>query len=114
LARLDEIQAMLDAATPGPWHWDCGQLVHEPTDVSDPWNHTEVVTNEPGINKPSMPDARLIAACPQLIQALLDVARVADWIALLDMDPEDHKSYRKFRRLQDALSRLKQLELKCK
>lgn len=59
--ELAEIRGRLAAATPGPWKWEYGQLVSKNDEVMD----------EPGINKPSDPDAIFIANAPADIAALL-------------------------------------------
>lgn len=38
---------------------------------------------------------------------IMAVLRAAEWIGPLDMDPEDHKSHRKYHQLEQALAALK-------
>lgn len=52
------------------------------------------------------PDAEEQAAFRRIETDLISVIQAADWISLADMDQEDHKSHRKFERLQKALRAL--------
>lgn len=72
--ELDAIRKRLDKAKPGPWKWQYGQLISL---TKDPQGFTgaRVVMNEPGINKPNVPDARFIENAATDIAALLAEVR---------------------------------------
>jgi hypothetical protein len=103
-ARLDAIQAQLDAATPGKWEvtdgnegeWPPRPLwmvtndeFHNPGSDEEPWLAVELHT---GVKE----DAVFIAAAPENTRFLLDLARkqqaaidaVEDWMRSLDVIEE--------------------------
>lgn len=106
---LDEFKKLTEAATPGPWECTGEEYSACVRECDTHGTVAAFVACYPeGPMSLDIDDARFIAACRDMVPKLIAVAEASSWISQLDMDPEDHKSYRKFDRLQQALSALNQ------
>lgn len=119
---LDEFKKLTEEATPGPWWSDSITVTNDTHSglsslehghfASVENSHVEIASFKCGLSDVDIREvttnADFIAACRAMVPRLIAVAEAAIWISRLDMDPEDHKSYRKFDRLQQALSALNQ------
>lgn len=79
MSRLDEIEARLKAATPGPWHFvRAGGITAGIEWIAQVFNRRDEDFPNAANN------AALIASAPADIAALLPVARIAEKIAAAD------------------------------
>ncbi|EME0886759.1 hypothetical protein IPC1486_22855 [Pseudomonas aeruginosa] len=71
--------------TPGPWQWSNGRLLHNvPGEYSD-----TILDIQDKVWRPTEEDARLIAAAPELLEALEDaVNSLAPSLILLKCDDD--------------------------
>ncbi|HHG4665852.1 TPA: hypothetical protein ACPWGC_002375 [Pseudomonas aeruginosa] len=61
--------------TPGPWQWSHGRLLHNvPGEYSD-----TILDIQDKVWRPTEEDARLIAAAPELLEALTEAAEIL-WV----------------------------------
>ena len=101
--RLKEIQARLDAATPGPWEWagasgDC-VFVGDHCQTDHGWKHAPCFDVEPSVVGSwgydadgvtmTIPDATLIAAAPADLRYLLERVRELEAAAKACIDAKD-------------------------
>jgi hypothetical protein len=91
MSQLDDIEKLLEAATPGPWKHRPG--IDPPGDVIAPHlgehGPRGFITQICGWGR--APDAALIAAAPDALRYLLRVARAAEGL-LGELDPRGDQS----------------------
>jgi hypothetical protein len=115
MSRLDEIQARLDAATPGPWgHWpEAGTIEIIGTDEpgsSEPRSPFVLIASEvrpakgwgEEIYAGPEPDADLIAHAPTDLATLIEFARRVEAV----LDDHDSTNEQVFDDLDRAMKRL--------